>query len=56
MSGFIILPLFNEETWGLRKNDETAAEDDGPEELKSDGNAIASCIRAVLSRVVDDGS
>lgn len=55
LTDLLMLVLLDEETRGLGKEQQTDADDDGPEELHRDWNAIAAAVVSVLSCVVDDG-
>ena len=51
--GFLELALFDEESRGFRQDEQASGENDGPEELHGDGDAVGAGVVAVLGRVDD---
>lgn len=55
-TSLVLLALADEETRGLGEEEETSSEDQSPEQLESDGDAVGTRVGAVLGTVVDAGS
>jgi len=55
LGGLIELALAHEEAGGLGEEEQAGSEDDSPEHLQADGNAVRAGVGAVLGAVVDAG-
>lgn len=51
----LILVLFDEESWSLWEEEQANTDDQSPQELNSDRNAVAATVVTVLGGVVDNG-
>lgn len=54
LRGFVVLVLFDEESWRLWEEQQANADDDRESELKCDGDAVRARVIAVGRCVVDD--
>lgn len=55
LAGLVLLALADEETGGLGEEQQAGTQDQGPQHLEGDGDAVGAGVGAVLGAVVDAG-